>query len=81
MASITIRNLDTDVKTRLRARAAENHRSMEDEVHLILRKAVEPKTTPSNLASAIRARIEPLGGVELGLPKREPMRSPPFGFD
>ena len=26
MASITIRDLDDDVKTRLRARAAENHR-------------------------------------------------------
>ena len=29
MASITIRNLDNDVKTRLRVRAAEHHRSME----------------------------------------------------
>ena len=31
MASITIRNLDDDVKTRLRVRAAEHHRSMEEE--------------------------------------------------
>ncbi len=30
MASITIRSLDNDVKTRLRARAAEHHRSMEE---------------------------------------------------
>ena len=31
MASITIRNLDDDVKTGLRVRAAEHHRSMEEE--------------------------------------------------
>ena len=35
MASITIRNLADDVKTRLRVRAAENHRSMEEEAHRI----------------------------------------------
>ncbi len=40
MASITIRTLDDDVKTRLRVRAAEHHRSMEEEARLILRDAV-----------------------------------------
>ena len=35
---------------------------------------------PTNLASAIRARFAPLGGVELDLPSREPMREPPH-FD
>ena len=40
MASITIRNLDDDVKTRLRVRAAEHHRSMEEEARIILRDAV-----------------------------------------
>ena len=34
MASITIRNLDDDVKTRLRVRAADNCRSMEEEARL-----------------------------------------------
>ena len=33
MASITIRNLDDDVKKRLRVRAAERSRSMEEEAH------------------------------------------------
>ena len=80
MASITIRNLDDDVKTRLRVRAAEHHRSMEEEVRLILREAVEQKKAPRNLASAIRARIAPLGGVDLELPPRVPMREPP-SFD
>ena len=30
-----------------------------------------------NLASAIRARFAPLGGVELEIPPRSPMRKPP----
>ena len=77
MASITIRNLDDDVKTRLRVRAAENGRSMEEEARLILREAVGRKTGTENLASAIRARFSPLGGVELELPPREPAREPP----
>ena len=80
MASITIRNLDDDVKTRLRVRAAANGRSMEEEARLILRKAVERKTGSKNLASTIRGRFAPLGGVELKLPTRRPMREPPpFG--
>lgn len=77
MASITIRNLDDDVKTRLRVRAASNGRSMEQEARLILRQAVESKAAFRNLASAIRARITPLGGVDLELPPREPTREPP----
>ena len=80
MASITIRNLDEEGITRLRVRAAEHHRSMEEEARLILRDAVGPKKPPRNLASAIRARIAPLGGVDLALPPRAPGREPPsFG--
>ncbi len=80
MASITIRNLDEEVKTRLRVRAAEHRRSMEEEVRLILRDAVGRPESPRNLVSAIRARIAPLGGVDLELPPREPGREPP-SFD
>ena len=80
MASITIRNLDDDVKARLRARAADNGRSLEEEARLILRGAVGRSNPPRNLASAIRARIAPLGGVDLELPPREPGREPP-SFD
>ena len=77
MASITVRNLEDDVKTRLRMRAARNGRSMEEEARRILRKAVGPEATGRNLANAIRARIVPLGGVDLELPPREPVREPP----
>ena len=78
MASITIRNLDDDVKTRLRVRAAEHSRSMEEEVRLILREAVnDGKTGPRDLAKFARECFAPLGGVELALPPRGPMREPP----
>ena len=78
MASITIRNLDDDVKTRLRVRAAEHSRSMEEEVRLILREAVnDGKTRPRNLAKFARECFAPLGGIELALPPRGPMREPP----
>ena len=77
MASITVRNLDEGVKMRLRVRAAGNGRSMEEEVRLILRDAVGRKPGSRNLAEAIRARIAPLGGVDLELPPREPAREPP----
>ena len=64
------------MKTRLRVRAAENGHSMEEEARLILRDAVERRKPSRNLASGSRARIEPLGGVELVLPAREPEREP-----
>ena len=78
MASITIRNLDEQTKARLRMRAAHRKRSMEDEVRHILRSALaDDAAASSDLAQAIRRRFEPLGGVELALPAREPMRDPP----
>jgi plasmid stability protein len=78
MASITIRNLDDNVKLKLRLRAALHNRSMEDEARDILRIAVaEDRMLRENLADSIRRRIEPLGGVELSLPPRESLREPP----
>lgn len=78
MASITIRNLDDDVKVRLRVRAAGNGRSMEEEARLIMREAVSRESVPEKgLGTAIHELFKPLGGVELELPPREPMREPP----
>ncbi len=77
MASITIRNLDDDVKSRLRVRAASNGRSMEEEARVILHEAVSREAKPENLASLIGECFAPFGGVDLELPPREPMREPP----
>ena len=78
MASITIRDLDDEVKTRLRVRAAGNGRSMEEEARLILREAVGRGTVPERgLGTAIHELFKPFGGVELELPPRGLMREPP----
>ena len=78
MASITIRNPDDDVKSRLRKRAAGNGRSMEEEARLILAHAVEREAVPGRgLGTAIHELFKPFGGVELELPPREPPREPP----
>ena len=77
MASITIRNLDDEVKSRLRVRAASNGRSVEEEVRLILRDAVGRKPGSWNLVSIIRSHFGPSNGVDLELPPREPARELP----
>lgn len=78
MASITIRNLDNALKERLRVRAARHGRSMEDETREILRVALaEGRHSAPNLAEVLRRRFADIGGVELELPPREPIREPP----
>lgn len=76
MASITIRKLRETTKARLRIRAACHGRSMEEEARQILRAALGGESS-SSLADAAHRRFEPLGGVELDIPPREPMRQPP----
>lgn len=46
MASLTIRKLDEQVKTYLRLRSARNHRSVEEEVRVILRELIEGREEP-----------------------------------
>ena len=77
MASITIRNLDDDIRTRLRVQAAGNGHSMEEEVRQILRKAVGRAKRSRDLASIIRSCFGPENGVDLELPGRDPAREPP----
>jgi antitoxin FitA len=75
MASMTIRNLDEKLKARLRMQAAKHGRSMEDEARDILRSALSTASVrTATFAKSIRRRIEPLGGVDLEIAPREPMR-------
>ena len=81
MANLMIRNIDAALKARLRLRAAAHGRSPEDEAHEILRIALSSEPPrPLNPAAAIRARIRPIGGVDLEHAPREPLR-PPVDFD
>lgn len=78
MASITIRNLDESLKSRLRIQAAVHGRSMEDEARDILRSSLnqEPQG-PKNLGTAINALFKPFGGFDLAEVSRELIREPP----
>ena len=57
MASLTIRNIDDALKTRLRVRAAEHGRSMEEEARHILRRDLlgegDPVTNLDDLAEEL----------------------------
>jgi plasmid stability protein len=77
LASITIRNLDDALKRRLRVRAAEHGRSMEEEARQILRQVVGHRSSPVNLGQAIHDRFVPLGDIDLLVPDRAPMRAAP----
>ena len=77
MASITIRQLPEMTKRKLRMRAAEHGRSMEQEAREILKvELAKPPRTGKDLVDAIRRRFAPYGGVELEIPPREPIRDP-----
>lgn len=66
MSTMTIRNLDDDLKRRLRIRAAEHGRSMEDEMREILRTALaEPAESGADFAKRVHQRFAALGGVDL----------------
>jgi plasmid stability protein len=77
MGSLTIRNIDDAVKRRLRVRAAEHGRSMEEEVREMLRQVVGGGAPARDLGQEIHRRFAALGGVELDVPPRAPMRDPP----
>jgi len=74
MASITIRRLEESTKRKLRIRAAQHGRSMEQEAREILKAELgKPQEPPKDLGKAIRDLFAPYGGVELNIPPREPI--------
>jgi plasmid stability protein len=73
MATLTIRNLDDELKARLRIRAARHDHSMEEEARSILRDALsglEGAEESRGLGTRIRERLKDLEGAELELPER-----------
>lgn len=77
MASITIRNLEDNLKSSLRQQAALHGCSMEEEVRQILRRAVLPAQEESSFARRIHQRFAQLGVDELPIPERQAARQPP----
>jgi plasmid stability protein len=80
MASLTIRNLDNNLKSQLRQRAARHGRSMEAEARIILAQTLNVPTSEKSLAVTIHRRFESLNVDSLPIPPRQPVRKPPeFG--
>ena len=81
MANLTIRKFDEKLKKRLRIRAARHGRSMEEEARQILADGLARKRVAApNLSDAIASLVDPIGGIELDIPKRPTEREPPH-FD
>jgi antitoxin FitA len=82
VASITIRNLDDELKARLRVRAAQQGRSMEEEARVLLRQALEgSRAAPRpHLADLAQTLFGARHGVDLPVPPRAKARPVP-SFD
>ncbi|MEQ1525787.1 MAG: plasmid stabilization protein [Gallionella sp.] len=77
MAALTIRNIDDEVKNRLRLQAAQHGCSMEQEVREILLRAVLPKRNQPSFAQRIQKHFASLDVDALPIPNRQTVRTPP----
>ena len=74
MATLTVRNLEDPLKSRLRMRAAARNRSMEEEARQILRAALQESSLPATDPGArIRARFARPGDIKLPIEARGPV--------
>lgn len=81
MAQFIVRDLEEDVKARLKRRAERHGRSMEEEVRQILRNALKDENRPApKLGSRIAARFAKIGFTK-HLPelRGDSLRPPDFG--
>jgi plasmid stability protein len=79
MSMLTVRDLDPQVKEKLRQRAARHGRSMEAEARLILAAAVETSDEPVDLVASIRKHFAG-SGIELEQPDRKTAVQRPVTF-
>jgi plasmid stability protein len=80
LTSITIRNLDEKSTRNLAERAADHGQTVEAEARDILQAALggrAPTVDAVNLYQAIRNIVEPIGGGDISMPPRQPVREPP----
>ena len=70
MATLTIRDVDEELRATLRVRAARNGRSMEAEVRAILHDALVKSASQGGLGTRIHQRFAAIGGVEVMQPER-----------
>ncbi|WP_129662975.1 FitA-like ribbon-helix-helix domain-containing protein [Phytoactinopolyspora endophytica] len=76
MATLTIRNVDEDLKAKLRIQAAENGRSMEAEVRAILHTALARSESQVDIGTVIRRRFAGMDDTSFPLPERTELARP-----
>lgn len=76
MATMTIRNLDDELKASLRVQAALHGQSMEEEVRSILRQALGKPAPAKGLGQRLLGRFQGVAG-EIPVPPRSLPRTPP----
>lgn len=76
MATLTIRHLDDDLKSRLRVQAAHHGQSMEEEVRTILRHALTRQAPATGLGQRLANRFQVVALDLTVLPRTLP-RTPP----
>lgn len=76
MATLTIRNLDDDLKSSLRVQAARHGQSMEEEVRGILRQALSKPIPTTGLGQRLTSRFQAVA-TEFPIPARSLPRTPP----
>ncbi len=77
LASIVIRNLDDEIKKRLKLAAARHGCSMEEEARQILKSALLRNDAEYGLGTRINKLFKEIGGVELPeIPRSMPRPSP-----
>lgn len=70
MATLTIRDLDDELRARLRLRAAGHGRSMEAEVRASLSETLARPSGTDRLGTRIHQRFADVGGLDIEQPKR-----------
>jgi plasmid stability protein len=80
MGSMLIRNFDDELRARLRVRAAQHGRSMEEEVRTILRRELAATEKPPSVVDLFAERFGSERGIDLGPRPAVLEREPPdFG--
>jgi plasmid stability protein len=80
MATITIRNLNEETKKKIRLLAAQHGHSMEEEVRRILNRTVN-QDDDTGLGTFISDQFQEIGGIDLEIPPRSPVRPTPIVSD
>ena len=81
MVALTIRNIDPDLKRKIKQLAATHDRSMEAEAHELLKRAAFAVAPQKNIGQAIRDSVAKFGGFDLDIPPRTEFAPDPPNFE